>query len=357
MSGGEKGGRPESSWAKTALTTVAVLVVASAAWWGSGRLSADARRLAIERAEATAAPLRLDGTVRILAWNIAHGRGDAEQGVLQNWAGGSAEERIDRLEEMAEVLRRADADIVVLNEVDFDAGWSHGIDQAAFLARAARYPNRVEQRNFDFRVPFESWAFGNALLTRFPIADARWIELPDHSRVEDILIGSKEAALVRLTIGTDTLSVVPVHLEFREGDTRLEAVPILEAVRAEEPAPLVLAGDFNTAPPGWPATTPTTALGELLDLGWTSVRAERTPGPDALTFPTYDPVESRDWILAEPSLEIVDARIVRGAEHLSDHAPVVAVLRLPSDTARVRIAGPSASSRTDSMASESRPNR
>lgn len=319
--------REPSSFVKPIVYTMAGLVLASILWWATGRLSAADRRLAIEQTGTVAVPASDDGTVRILAWNIAHGRGDREQGILQNWLGGSAAERLHRLEEIAAVLRRVDADIVVLNEVDFDAGWSHGVDQAAFLARAAGYPNRVEQRNFDFRVPFESWAFGNALLTRFPISHVRWIDLPDHSPWEDVVLGSKEAAVVRLAIGADSLAAVPVHLEFRAGDTRSRAVPVLERVRGEEPAPLVLAGDFNTAPPGWPEAAQTTALGGLLSLGWRSARAGRSPRPEELTFPTYRPLESRDWILVEPPIEVMDARVVAGAERLSDHAPVVAEIR------------------------------
>lgn len=314
------------------------LVLVSILWWASGRLSAPDRRLVIEQTDTLAVPAPGE-TVRVLAWNIAHGRGDTEQGVLQNWRGGSAEERSDRLDEIAAVLRRVDADIVVLNEVDFDAGWSHGIDQAAFLARAAGYPNRVEQRNFDFRVPFAGWAFGNALLTRFPISHVRWIDLPHHSLWEEVVLGSKEAAVVRLRIGDDSLATVPVHLEFRSGDTRSRAVPVLEAVRTEEPAPLILAGDFNTAPPEWPEVAGTTALSRLLSLGWQSARASQPPRPEELTFPTYDPLESRDWILAEPPLEVVDARVLAGAGRLSDHAPVVAEIRMPSRPDEQALAG------------------
>lgn len=316
--------------AKLLLSMMAGLILASTLWWASGRLSAADRRLVIEQTDTIAVPAPEGGTIRVLAWNIAHGRGDTEQGVLQNWRGGSAAERSARLEEIAAVLRRVDADIVVLNEVDFDAGWSHGIDQSAFLARAAGYPNRVEQRNFDFRVPFTGWAFGNALLTRFPISHVRWIDLPHHSHWEELVLGSKDAAVVRLKIGDDSLATVPVHLEFRAGDTRSRAVPVLEEVRAEEPAPLVLAGDFNTAPPGWPEAAETTALSRLLSLGWQSARASGSPRPEELTFPTYGPLESRDWVLVEPPLEVVDARVLGGAGRLSDHAPVVAEIRMAS---------------------------
>ena len=310
------------------LSVLLGLVVASVAWWGWGRLSAPDRRLTVEQAGAVAPPGPENGVVTVLAWNIAHGRGDTEQGFLQNWRGGSAAERLGRLEEIATVIRRVDADIVVLNEVDFDAGWSHGIDQAAYLARMAGYPNRVEQRNFDFRIPFESWAFGNALLTRLPVRWVRWIDLPHHASWEDVLLGSKDAALIRLGVGDDSLAVVPVHLEFRAGDTRSRAVPVLEELRRSEPAPLVLAGDFNTAPPGWPNVPSATALGRLLSLGWTSARAAVSPAPEELTFPTYAPVESRDWILAEPPLEVLEARVLEDTETLSDHAPVLARIRM-----------------------------
>jgi len=313
---------------KTLLSIIAGLVLASVLWWASGRLSTSDRRLSIRQADTVATTGVDDGTVRILAWNIAHGRGDTEQGFLQNWRGGSRAERLNRLDEIAAVLRRVDADIVVLNEVDFDAGWSHGVDQAAYLARAAGYSSRVEQRNFDFRIPFESWAFGNALLTRLPVSDARWIDLPDHSFWEDVVLGSKEAAVVRLRVGSDSLAIVPVHLEYRPGETRLRAVPVLEAAKRREPAPLVLAGDFNTAPPGWPEVGTTTAWGRLLSLGWRSARAPRSPVLEELTFPTYAPVESRDWILVEPSLRVVEARVLPGTARLSDHAPVVAEVRM-----------------------------
>lgn len=314
-----------------------LVVLATLLWWGWGRVSAAGRRLVtVQPAEAVASEPPSAGTIRVVAWNIAHGRGDTEQGIRQNWMGGSRAERVERLERIAEVLRAVDADVVALNEVDFDASWSHGVNQAAFLAERAGYPWRVEQRNFDFRAPFGRWAFGNALLSRYPVVHAEWMDLPPHARWERLVLGSKDAVVVRLRVGRDTLAVVPVHLEFRAEDTRLRAVSALEAAREREPTPMVLAGDFNTAPSDWPEVGPSTALGELLRRGWRSARAERPPSPSELTFPTYDPREARDWILVEPPLEVARARVVEGAASLSDHAPVVAVIRVPEIAARER---------------------
>lgn len=305
-------------------------------YWILGRATAEGRQLAIRHvADASlsagsgqAAPLE-GAAIRVLAWNIAHGRGDPEPGLGPNWRGGTVEERLERLDRIAGVIRQVDADVVVLNEVDFDARWSGGLNQAAFLARAAGYPTWVEQRSFDFQFPFQRYAFGNAILTRLPLRDARWVELPGHSRLEEAGFGSKEAVVAVVTKSQSPVSVVAVHLEFRSEETRLKAVPVLNGLREGESGPLVLAGDFNTAPPGWPGTADTTALGELLEHGWRSPRAERRPTADEFTFPTVDLQMSLDWILVEPPLRVLEARVVRNTRQLSDHAPVVAIVDLP----------------------------
>lgn len=308
-------------------------------WWAWGRATAGERRLVLVSG-APAPTAQVDsGPIRILAWNIAHGRGALEPDPFRNWRG-SRSDRLARLHRIADVVRNVDADVVLLNEVDFDAGWSHGVNQAEFIAAAAGYPFRVEQRNFDVRTPIESWAFGNAVLSRLPIEGVEWVELPPHSRLEEWLVGSKDAAVVRLESGPVSLAVLPVHLGFRSEETRLAAVPVLDSVAAALVPPLILAGDFNTAPPGWPAVADRTALGALLERGWTSPRAEEPAAPGELTFPTYGPVEARDWILAEPPLRIHESGVVGGAGRLSDHAPVVAVASIVAESVGSEGTGP-----------------
>ena len=74
--------------------------------------------------------------LRVACYNIAHGRGVP----FDNWNGESKEVRLQRLLDIATQIREIDADIVALNEVDFDSSWSHGENQAEFLARNAGYP-------------------------------------------------------------------------------------------------------------------------------------------------------------------------------------------------------------------------
>lgn len=326
----DTGSRLPRRFRRTAAFALLSIVAITLLWWTWGRITASDRRLLVQtQPDVASVSVDIDsGSVRVLAWNIAHGRGDLGPHPLRNWRGGSASERDTRLRRIARVIRNVDADVVVLNEVDFDATWSGGVNQAKFLAEAAGYPVRVEQRNFDMRAPFLRLGFGNAVLSRLPVEDVRWVEFPAHSDLEEIVVGSKEGVLVQVRTAGQPIAVVAVHLEYRSEETRLAAVPVLDSVAGVWPAPLVLAGDFNTAPPGWPAVGRPTALGELLELGWKSSRAEGRPAADELTFPTYSPAESRDWILAEPPLRTAESRVVHAAAGLSDHAPVVALVRM-----------------------------
>src|SRR5690606_39922411 len=81
---------------------------------------------------------------------------------------------------IAAALRAADADVVLLNEVDVHRRRSGNVHQPSFLAAAAGYPY------WYYGSSFTSWAsgglrlshYGNLLLSRFPIVHAETVALP-----------------------------------------------------------------------------------------------------------------------------------------------------------------------------------
>ncbi|MCP4376056.1 MAG: hypothetical protein GY794_07780, partial [bacterium] len=82
------------------------------------------------------------GRLRVVTYNIAHGRGTSDT----NWQLDARDAQINRLREIANLLKEQKADIVVLNEVDFDSVWSGGMNQGRYIAENAGFPFLVEQR-------------------------------------------------------------------------------------------------------------------------------------------------------------------------------------------------------------------
>jgi endonuclease/exonuclease/phosphatase family metal-dependent hydrolase len=292
-----------------------LLLVARLAWYGTSRWQA---RHDVVRVfgEAPAAPPG-DEALRLGVYNIAHGRGTAET----NWQGGDKATRAARLEAIGALIAGADLDVVVLNEVDFQATWSHEVNQAEVLARAAGYPAWIEQRNVDISLPLSVYRFGNAVLSRYPIVSAEAVDYPSYSWVEALLGGKKTGLLVTLQVGERRLRVLAVHLEHRSA--RVRVATARRVLELAEGAPLVLAGDFNSAPPGFPLAEVDeegfSALQVFRGAGWRGP-PEGTPGPGDLTFPSTGPDRVLDWVLVPEGLRVAEKQVPQVT--LSDHLPV-----------------------------------
>jgi len=309
---------------KIGLTLVALPAAFCVGWYAVGRLTSPRRAIRVRSLPASepVADAQAPSELRIATYNIAHGRGlDAG-----NWRGGGTDARVARLRDIARVLKEARADIVVLNEVDFRAAWSGNVNQAELIAREAGFPYRVEQRNFEIALPFFTLSWGNALLSRFPVADARVVDYPGYSPWETIPAGKKRGALctLKLSAGRE-VRVLAVHLEHRREDVRVASARVIEAIREESAIPLVCAGDFNSAPVGYPLagrdSSGQSALSLLLDGGGFQTLPDGAPGADDFTFPSTRPDRVIDWVLLPADWRVVWKQVLP-VQH-SDHRPVV----------------------------------
>ena len=274
----------------------------------------------------------LVGEMSIVTYNIAHGRGPVDD----NWQGTAAEKR-QRIESIGLFLKQLDADIVVLNEADFDSTWSGRQNQAAAIAALAGYPYRVEQRNLDFGFIYGRWSFGNAVLSRFPITEAQKIALPPHKLWEHWLVGSKQASVCTINPpGFDPFRLVAVHLEHRDETTRVASVRRLIQLAEESSAPLVLAGDFNSSPSGFPFSQVATDGNNTMDLMLNSLQFDNRPAtlPTAseFTFNSQAPDRVLDWIITPTEWPSSDYRVLKS--DLSDHLPVYTTVRIPPAVSR-----------------------
>ncbi len=166
--------------------------------------------------------------LRIACYNIAHGRGVAKS----NWEGGNRAEMSARLDQIAELLRRIDADVVVLNEVDFDSTWSYSVNQARILAEKSGYPFWIEQRNLDARILTWRWRFGNAIFSKHPITNAQIIDLPGFSKRETLLAGKKRAVICEINAGDKSFQIIGSHLSHRSEFLRVKSARMIVNIAA-----------------------------------------------------------------------------------------------------------------------------
>ena len=274
-----------------------------------------------------------DSELSIVSFNIAHGRGTASS----NWAE-LGEPKRKRIADIAAELKQIDADIVILNEVDFNSTWSGGQNQAAAIAKAAGYRYHVEQRNLDFGFIYGSWQFGNAILSHYPVTRAQAINFPPEKNWEDWLVGCKRGALatVQLTPNT-TIRVGAVHLEHRSEPVRAAGAEKLLKLGDDKAAGrLILAGDFNSTPFGFPSSRQPDGASNALDLIFESKAfhcyPESNPRPDDYTFSTMQPKSVIDWIMvARQANEQQETPFTKYSvldTTLSDHRLLHAVIEL-----------------------------
>jgi len=302
--------------------TVVFLIVSG--WFAVNRLVRPWTVVRVIAEDVAAAPVKMASAdrLRVVAYNIAHGRGQSRSNWVDN------DQRQARLGEIAGVLRDVDADIVVLNEVDFEAIWSGHVNQAESIARLAGYPYRVEQRNLDAAVPFVRLRFGNAVLSKYPIIDAQRVAYPGLRPWEWMLVGHKEGVVATIGLpGGRWVRVAGVHLEHRDEGVRIASAEMIAAMAVDDDVPLIAAGDFNSTRVDLPKARPvdgTTAVSRLLDgHGW-----KARPGTMQGTFPAVNPDREIDWILATPQSTVGDRSTTGG--DLSDHLAVIAEVELPS---------------------------
>lgn len=256
--------------------------------------------------EAPAPPA--EGSLRLVTWNVAHGRADAfHQALLPR-------DEVERnLGMIADVLRHEQADLVALQEADGPSAWSGNFDHVSYLAERTRldFSFRGDHNPFDQLGDLSS---GTALVSRLPLAES--VSQPFAANWRDtkgFVVSAVEVP------GTGrTIDVVSLHLDFlNPAERREQVVALAEALEGRD-RPLVVLGDMNCAS----AAEAFRLFEELLD-----VRPYR---PELLepTFPAASPARRIDWVLISDDLEFTGYRTL-GAR-LSDHLGVVADIRLAS---------------------------
>jgi endonuclease/exonuclease/phosphatase family metal-dependent hydrolase len=252
--------------------------------------------------------------VRIATFNILNGRAPTEA---------SADEH-----QFAEAVKRLDADVLALQEVDRDQPRSGRLDLTSVAAVALG----AEHHRFLpalFGTPGSTWsaatdediggpAYGVSLVSRLPVTSWRVIRVPaarvkvlyrfPGNRLPEWVRDEPRVCLVaEVETPSGRVHVACTHLSFLPGWNRHQLRRLVSAL-ANVPGPLVLAGDLNM----------------------TRIPAERLTGMRPLavgrTFPVEQPTRQIDHLLVRGELTSTTGGPVALA--VSDHRALVADLEV-----------------------------
>ena len=242
-------------------------------------------------------PLR----IRVLTWNIRHSEG--------------LDKKVD-LDRVTQAIAGAKPDLVALQEVDVGTKRTGKVDQAAALAKATNM-NFVFGRAIDH----DGGQFGNAVLSRWPIAWSKVRPIPGVDR------GEKRSLLVTdidLPDRHGNLTLLTTQFDHRTRDrARIRAaddIAEFTGLLAEDPALLCvdLQSELDSEP------------GARLERLWTVANAEFAP-----TTPANAPAKQWHFIMYRPAdrFRVLEVKVLEVAD-ASHHRPVLATLEiLPSHQA------------------------
>ncbi len=230
-------------------------------------------------------------TFRVMSYNIHHGAG--------------LDGKVD-FQRIADLIKREQADIVALQEVDKGARRTEGRDCPAELA-ALTGMTCVFSNNFHF----QGGEYGNAVLTRFPVK--RWT-----NRHYQMPRPDEQRGLLQVVLDVHGCELVflDTHVDYRSDDTgRLGNVAeILEVTQACRGRPVILCGDFND--------TPGSRMHQKLAQAFTDTWTVAGAG-DGFTIPAEKPAKRIDFIWLSKGSAVQPVKAWVPETRASDHLPVV----------------------------------
>lgn len=242
-----------------------------------------------------------------------------------------------RIHALKEAIGMMEADIVFLQEVQGRHDL-HAIRHAAHWPEEGQHDFLAGESHhcaYGMNAVYDHGHHGNALLSCFPILSSRNHDISDHA--------FEQRGILHCVVHTAKGDVhcYVVHLGLFAGGRKRQTAALIEAVGRSAPndAPVIIAGDFND----WSddlSDTLRDRLGvtEVFDkqfsaFGFGSIlRQLGMRGPKvkpARTFPAMMPWLRLDRIYLR-GCSVESAQVLHGAlwAKLSDHAPIVATLRL-----------------------------
>jgi endonuclease/exonuclease/phosphatase family metal-dependent hydrolase len=237
--------------------------------------------------------------LRVMSLNLAHGRSDGRNQLLQ-----STRTICANLDSVASLLRRESPHVVALQEADGPCFWSGRFDHVARLARDADFHSCARGANVDGL----GLSYGAGLLSQLPLQDATAYAFSPTPPTF-----TKGYMLATVQWQGHDIDIVSLHLDFARLSARSKQVDaIIRELRNRSNLRIIM-GDFNCEWTG--AEDSLRRFAEALQL-----EAHEPDSTAHISFPFTG--HRLDWILASPALEFRRHAVLEDV--VSDHLPVLA---------------------------------
>ena len=222
----------------------------------------------------------------LMTWNIHRGVG--------------ADGKTD-LARIASLIRDAQPDAVVLQEVDQGTTRSQGVKQADELEKLLGW-----QLFFGKAIDFQGGEYGQAVLSKWPITEKKIHRLSEAGE-------ARVAIEVTLKTEEESVKVVGVHLDAESAPRRTNELTVLLKALSAIKGKIIIAGDWNQSPQG-----------DMVSLMKADTFLEVKKTGNVMTFPQEKPTIEIDHVWSKGLSAEGKARVIDG-KAASDHLPVVAV--------------------------------
>lgn len=237
------------------------------------------------------------GELKVMTYNVHHCNPPARQGVID-------------VDAIAAVIKKENADIVALQEIDVNTLRSGNINQAEQIATKTGYSSFY----FGKAIDFDGGQYGLVILSKYPLSNMQTHKLPT-----DETTGGEHRVLATATVtlpGGNTFTFGCTHLDAQWSDVnRMLQIKEIGRLTNNTAGPFIIAGDFNASEGGDVIKT--------LDENF-----HRTCQP---CDKSSDEKRERviDFIAFRPiqQFTVLDHRTIQETE-ASDHLPIVSSLQL-----------------------------
>lgn len=248
-----------------------------------------------DRIEPEPEPVEEATTVKVMTYNIWGAR-----------SGG-----IPGLQGLADVIKKADPDLVALQEVDkFTSRNSQNGDIAKELAELTDM-----EYYFVKAINVSGGEYGDAILSKLPIKETKGYRLTTTAE-----LGGELRSVARITVERDgkEFYFISTHLDHLSNEAnRIHQAKELNAIITDLDKPVILGGDLNARPD----SETIGLLKQQLTMGCTNCQ---------FTFPTSGANRTIDYLMYAPlnAIKVLNYQVFDYASKESDHFPVVATFEI-----------------------------